>query len=115
MSVRTRFLAMLLVGVGATVLFTACSEIPSTSAPTAGVASPTGPSLGYIPPAGCFTADITGCVNAVAGVAHTEQLQVCKQYPAGTLNPPAVQIKLDVRSENVPREVQTGLYFTQPP
>jgi len=115
MSLRTRFLAMLLVGVGASVLFAACSDLPSTSAPSAAIASPTGPSLGYIPPAGCFTDDITSCVNATAGVVHTEQLQVCKRYPAGTVNPPAVQIRLDVRSENTPREDQTGLFFTLQP
>ena len=115
MSLRTRFLAMLLVGVGATVLVTACSEIPSTSAPSARVGSPTGPSLGYLPPFGCASVDVTTCGKPGTGVVHTEQLQVCKQYPAGTVNPPAVQIRLDVTSDNVPRGPQTGLFFTIQP
>jgi len=44
-----------------------------------------------------------------------EQLQVCKQYPAGTVNPPAVKIVMDVENQQSARTPQSNVEFTIQP
>jgi len=79
----------------------ACSESTTTSAPSATIKSPSSPSFGYIPVVTQRTSP--HAAESPPGIAHTEQLQVCKQYPAGTVNPPAVKIVMDVKTNNPAR------------
>lgn len=46
--------------------------------------------------------DLASCIGAPAAeIVAPEEVRVCKKYPAGTVNPPSVQIKLDVITHNV--------------
>jgi hypothetical protein len=115
MSVRNRFLSLLAASACTVVLVTACAEMPSTSSPSA-VAPTSGPSFGYLKPYQCDAVSATNCTGETGdGLVREEQLEVCKYYPAGTVNPPAVTIQLEVKSDNVPRSQQSGLSFTLQP
>jgi hypothetical protein len=113
---RNRLVATLVASVCTAVLLVACAEGPSSTSPVSGLAPKDGPQFGYVTPFGCAVGtDISACGQPGDGLVHTEQLQVCKQYPVGTVNPPAVQIQLDVVTDNAPRGPQTGLIFTLQP
>ncbi|MEO8621685.1 MAG: SdrD B-like domain-containing protein [bacterium] len=49
-----------------------------------------------------------------SGIPSPELLQVCKNYPSGTVNPPAVQIKLDVVTTRVISSPTSITYTVQP-
>ena len=113
---RNRLVATLVASICTAVLLVACAETPSSTSPVSGLAPKNGPQFGYITPIGCEVGtDLSACGIPTTAFAFQEQLKVCKQYPAGTVNPPAVQVQLDVVTNNPPRGPQTGLIFTIQP
>jgi hypothetical protein len=113
---RNRLVATLVASVCTAVLLVACAESPTSTSAVTGLAPASGPQFGYVTPFGCAVGtDITACGTPTTAFAFQEQLKVCKQYPAGTVNPPAVQVQLDVTTNNPPRGPQTGLIFTIQP
>jgi hypothetical protein len=113
---RNRFVAIILASACTVLLVVACSDNPTTSVPSTSIKSPAGPNLGFVPLFGCSAVDFSTCAPLTAADAHTEALKVCKMYPAGTVNPPAVQIHLDVKTENAERfPLPPSLDFTLQP
>jgi hypothetical protein len=114
---RNRLVATLLASVCTAVVLVACAESPSATSSLVSRVAPTGgPSFGYLTPYGCDAVSTADCKGIPGdGLVREEQLEVCKYYPAGTVNPPAVTIQLEVKSDNAPRSQQSGLQFTLQP
>jgi len=111
---RNRLVATLVASVCTVMLIVACAETPTSSSPVASLSPIGGPAFGRVP-GGCATLDVTACALPGDGLPNREQLQVCKLYPAGTVNPPDAHFELEVLTENAPRGAQTGLTFTLHP
>jgi hypothetical protein len=117
MSLRNRFFTIVAASACSMLVVTACSEVPTSAAPSSTLAPSAGPSYGYLTPYGCDSASPANCPGVpTTAITTKEQLRVCKWYPAGTVNPPAVQIQLVVQTENPPRFAtsQNSANFTLP-
>ena len=121
MSLNIRRLTMLLGSVVVAIILAACSESPSAISGTKQL-TPAAPSFGNAQPLicdangrNCVPCQLSQCVGLPGdGVVTREDLEVCKMYPAGTVNPPAVNVQLDVTTTNITLSPKNIVFTIQP-